>query len=258
MKIALIIIIILLALNAWMMMADHKLIDDKIDREILNLAIKRSDRGDPESILFLGIRSMLAVANAKRDDPDRKKLREEARKHLLRVCAKEDNAAFWIFVRNTGFVDPDAQYAEAGRLIKSLPLSNPENSLASSILPILVGAEKKEFYRAVGLDLENTAKSLREKAEVGISGHPVSGLRLASYLHSIKQNGSEQMIGKLLEDSIVSLEAQGAAWNPYAYEYLSEIFRDGYDSVLPPDPAKELKYRYLADEAIAKDKKNFK
>lgn len=228
-----------------------------IDESILDAATKRSEKGDTQSMLFLGLRAMLASAVTARDDPRGQDWDRQARHHILKVSAREDDASFWILIRNAGFAAPDNQYKEAGRLIETLSAGASNATDAASILDFvgMPDEDKETFRQVVGLNLREPTKLLLRRATNGAKGHPAASLRLASYLLSTDKNGNADAVTQLVSDAVVTLEKQGVTWNPFAYEYLAELFKNGYRDVLVADSLRASRYKTLFDQALAADRK---
>jgi hypothetical protein len=242
-----------MGLNLWFLSKEHDQ-HDNVDAAVVNLALLRSEKGDTQSMLFLGLRAMLASAVTPRDDPREEKWARQAKDYILKVSAREDDAGFWILVRNSGFVAPDDQYKEGGRLIKSLSSGAADDQVAAAMLFFVDGPEEETFRQAVGLDLVETRKLLLQKAMRGASGRPVTSLRLASYLFSSDKNRNSTTVTQLVSDAITGLEQKGASRNPFAYEYLAELFTSGYGQIIQKDEAKASEYTELAKKALAESR----
>ena len=91
--------------------------------------------------------------------------------------------------------------------------------------------------------------ALLRKARIASKGRPTTSLLLARYLYDVDKVQNKAEIELLVTKSIETLEKQGASWNPYAYVYLEELFKNGYGLVLPKDSTRALKYFDLAKEA---------
>ncbi len=232
-----------LSLGIWIGRSANR---DQVNENILDLAVQRSKKGDTQSLVFLGLRAMLASAVTKSNDPRGHELRQQARDYILKASAREDNAALWILVRNVGFAAPDEQYREAGHLIRVVGESVAEDPVAASILDFVEKQDEDTFRDAVGLELLEARKLLESKARNGARGRPVASLRLASYLYSADNVKNASEIHHLVADAIATLEAQGRSWNPFAYEYLADLFQNGYREVLPADASRAAKYKTLA------------
>jgi hypothetical protein len=228
-----------------------KLMNTNLDKAIVELAQQRAQKGDAQSLLFLGLRAMIASATVSRNDPQGSIFKNQARSYILRACTLMDNADFWIMVENTGFVAPNEQYEEAGKLMNVVIDGGCDPSLAVSFLSFVDGMEEGAFKHTIGLDLNDTLLALRKAAEFGVKGRPTASLRFASYLFSEDKDTNAIEINNLVSDAITILEKQGSSWNPHAYEYLAEIFREGFDPIVSKDEARALKYSELARLALS-------
>lgn len=241
-----------LACNFWLATRHHNQPDTGIDAKVLESANRLAEQNDPEGLMFLGLRALFAVNSLKRDDPTEARWRHDAREHILKACAKSDNAVgLWTYFNQTGLVAPDDQYIEAGKLIEMVEGGIVDESWATGLLGFVHGQDSKIFQKLLGLDLAYTKKMLRQKALSGVREHPQAALRLASHLRSFNQEGDAEIVEKLVSDAVAALEQQGAAWNPFAYECLAELFENGYGRVVEPDASRASRYKTLLNEALA-------
>ena len=245
-----------LTCNFWLAVMQHDWHETGIDREVLKSANRLAEQNDPDGLLFLGLRSMFATYGPNSDDPRKAQWRDDARDYILKACARSDNAAgLYTYISQSGFFAPDEQYVEAGKLIEMVQSGIVDATWATGLVGFVQGQDSANFRTLLGLDLAATEEMLRQKALNGVKGHPRSSLLLASHLRSSSKANDREVVEKLMSDAVGTLERQGASWNPYAYEYLAELFENGYGRVVEPDPSRASKYKTLFDEALTADRK---
>jgi hypothetical protein len=228
------------------------------DEFIVELARKRAKEGEVQSLLFLAMRAdllfdLMGQNRVIKSDVGREiAVAKEAHDSILRVCARSDNA-FYSLLGAWGLTEEE-QMEELFKRVKVVMEDETNNPVSADMLARFGAYPDLDVLAELGMDHSKAIEVLLKKTQLASKGRPLVGFQLAKYLYSRDSIGNKAETERLVAEGIATLEKKGGSWNPFAYEFLGELFRDGYGSILPPDPKRSEKYFRLFEEAKKKAK----
>jgi hypothetical protein len=219
---------------------------------IVDLARRRAADGDQQSLIFLSLRAklLLDVKGGDRgvvSEAREKELRKEGTECAMKVCAKDDQAYSLLMGLSCGFQPPEKQSAGLRSMMKIIMDSDVADSYAPYYLRFYV--EAPEIFADLGLNKDTVIEVLERKARIAAKSSADSSLQLAELLFRKDKKANKEEIHRLVAKAIEMIEKQGVLWNPYAYEYLGELFTGGFNNdIIQKDDMRASKYFHLAEE----------